>query len=124
MDCTDLIDAIVTDHLPEDTHHEPLAPLPDPMHPDSAVRNKRKKRMNEQASAYADQLIARVAVDTGAVCIVDGVLRIRDVEHVEPATMERIAEYMPEVLRSVGQLARAKEYGEAYRQAITESEAA
>ena len=124
MDFTDLIDAIITDQLPEDTHHEPRAPLPDPLHPDSAVRNKRKKRMNEQASAYADQLIARVAVDTGAVCIVDGVLRIRDVEHVEPATMERIAEYMPEVLRSVGQLARAKEYGEAYRQAITESEAA
>ncbi|MGI8404213.1 MAG: hypothetical protein ACR2OE_05520 [Thermomicrobiales bacterium] len=80
--------------------------------------------MNEQASTYADQLIARVAVDTGAVRIVEGVLHIRDAEHVEPTTMERITEYMPEVLRSVGQLARAKEYGEAYRRAITESEAA
>ncbi len=80
--------------------------------------------MNEQASAYADQLIARVAVDTGAVRIVEGVLHIRDVKHVEPSTMDRIAEYMPDVLRSVGQLARAKEYGEASRQATTESEAA
>lgn len=124
MDFTDLIDAIVTDKLPEDTHREPLTPLPEPLHPDSAVRNKRKKRMNEQASAYADQLIARVAIDTGAVGIVEGVLHIRDVEQVESSTMERIAEYMPEVLRSVGQLARAKEYGEAYRQSLTESEAA
>lgn len=124
MDFTDLIDAIITDQLPGDTHHEPLAPLPDPLHPDSAVRKKRKKRINEQASTYADQLIARVAVDTGAVCIVEGVLHIRDAEQVELTTMERITEYMPEVLRSVEQLARAKEYGEAYRQAITEGEAA
>jgi hypothetical protein len=124
MDFTDLIDAIVTDQLPEDTHLEPLAPLPDPLHPDSAVRTKRMKRMNEQASSYADQLIARVAVDTGAVSLVEGVLHIRDVGQVEPSTMERIAEYMPEVLRSVGQLARAKEYGEVYRQAATDSEAA
>ncbi|MGI8404212.1 MAG: hypothetical protein ACR2OE_05515, partial [Thermomicrobiales bacterium] len=78
MDFTDLIDAIVTDELPEDTHHEPLTPLPDPLHPDSAVRIKRIERMNEQASTYADQLIARVAVDTGAVRIVEGVLHIRD----------------------------------------------
>ncbi len=78
---------------------------------------------NRQAT-YADQLIARVAVDTGAVRIVEGVLHICDAEHVEPTTMERITEYMPEVLRSVGQLARAKEYGETHRQASAESEAA
>lgn len=65
--------------------------------------------------AYADQLIARVAVDIGAVRIVDGALSIPGIEAVSPIIRQHIEECMPDVLRIVGEMERARMYGRIYR---------
>lgn len=99
--------------------HTPLPETETPLD----VRKVRTITNPHERSLYADQLIARVAVDLGAVRIIAGELVIENPERVAPLTMARIAEYMPDVLRSVGQMERAQEYGEAYRQAIAGSDA-
>lgn len=92
--------------------HLTLAPEPEsPLE----VRKVRTITNPHERNLYADQLIARLAVDLGVVRIIAGELVIENRERVAPLTMARIDEYMPDVLRSVGQMERAREYGATYR---------
>ena len=75
----------------------------------------RTKRTNSggasRGGAYADQLVARLAVDTGVVSIRDGQLEIQYRELVSPAILDLIDRALPDVLRVVGEMQRAREYG-------------
>lgn len=79
------------------------------------VRIKRSNPVAITSGSYADQLIARIAVDTGAVRLVNGELEVRDRGMVSPVILEAIEEYKPDVLRIVGEMERVREYGRVYR---------
>jgi len=79
------------------------------------IRTKRSNSTAITGGSYADQLIARIAVDTGAVRLVNGELEVKDREMISPVILEAIEEYKPDVLRIVGEMERAREYGRVYR---------
>jgi len=56
-------------------------------------------------------LVARLAVDTGVVSIRDGQLEIQHRDLVSPAILDLIDRALPDVLRVVGEMHRAREYG-------------
>ena len=45
----------------------------------------------------------------------NGELEVRDRDLISPVILEAIEEYMPDVLRIVGEMERAREYGRVYR---------
>lgn len=79
------------------------------------VRKKRSNPIAPTGGSYADQLIARIAVDTGAVRLVNGHIVVRDRNMISPVILEAIEEYKPDVRRIVGEMEQAREYGRVYR---------
>lgn len=81
----------------------------------SVPESSRTKRRNQEGAtrggAYADQLVARLAVDTGVVSVRDGALVIRDRDQVSPILLDLIDRAMVDVVRVVGEMTRAREYG-------------
>ena len=81
----------------------------------SVPESARTKRTNQEGAprggAYADQLVARLAVDTGAVSVRDGALVIPNRDRVSPVILDLIDRAMIDVVRVVGEMERAREYG-------------
>ncbi len=79
--------------------------------PESARTKRRNQEGATRGGAYADQLVARLAVDTGAVSVREGALVIPNRDQVSPVILELIDRAMTDVVRVVGEMERAREYG-------------
>lgn len=88
--------------------------------PESARTKRRNQEGAPRGGAYADQLVARLAVDTGAVSVRDGALVIPNRDQISPVILDLIDRTMTDVVRVVGEMERAREYGRIVRGEVDE----